>query len=466
LILPFLLALLAFVALLPLLVPLLRGSRPVPARADFDQAVYRDQLQELDRDIARGLVTDTEADTTRLEIQRRLLAADHVPALPSRLTRSPLVAGFVFLVVGLGSVGLYMWLGAPGVPDTPFAARPAAEAANSDEAALQQAADQLAEKLKQNPSDQQGWLLYGRSLAMLSQWDKAEDAYRHAMDLGANSPEVLSDHAEMLVMAAGGTVTPAAETAFNQILKADPGNGLARFYLAMALAQAGEPQKAIAGWQSLLADMPADSSARQIIGQRIAEAAKAAGIPMPELAKGAAPAEATPGGAAGQSGAGPDEKAVADAASMPEEQRQAMIRGMVEKLAAKQQADPSNLDGWLRLGKAYAVLHEPDKAADAYDKAAALRPDDMSIPLQAARAFLAELKPPARIPPRVIAWLKQVEARDPQQPVVLWYLGLAAVQDSRPDDARRSWKTLQAQLPAGSEDAKMVQTALDALSAR
>jgi cytochrome c-type biogenesis protein CcmH len=451
------LALLAFVALLPLLVPLLRGSRPVPARADFDQAVYRDQLQELDRDIARGLVTDTEADTARLEIQRRLLAADHIPALPSRLTRSPLVAGIVFLVVGLGSVGLYIWLGAPGVPDTPFAARPATEVAGSDEAGLQQAANQLAEKLKQNPSDQQGWLLYGRSLAMLSQWDKAEDAYRHAMDLGANSPEVLSDHAEMLVMAASGTVTPAAEAAFNQVLKADPGNGLARFYLAMALAQAGEPQKAIEGWQSLLAGMPADSSSRQIVGQRIAEAAKAAGIAMPELAKGAAPA---------QPAAGPDEKAAADAAAMPEEQRQAMIRGMVEKLAAKQEADPSNLDGWLRLGKAYAVLHEPDKAADAYDKAAALRPDDTSIPLQAARAFLAELKPPARIPPRVIAWLKQVEARDPQQPVALWYLGLAAVQDSRPDDARRSWKTLQAQLPAGSEDAKMVQTALDALSAR
>ena len=74
-ILPFLLALLAFVALLPILAPLLRGSRPAPARASFDQAVYRDQLHELDRDIARGLITQTEADAARLEIQRRLLAS-------------------------------------------------------------------------------------------------------------------------------------------------------------------------------------------------------------------------------------------------------------------------------------------------------------------------------------------------------------------------------------------------------
>jgi cytochrome c-type biogenesis protein CcmH len=454
LILPFLLALLAFVALLPLLAPLLRGARPVPARANYDQAVYRDQLQELDRDIARGLLTETEVDIARLEIQRRLLAADQVPTLPSRLARSPVMAAIVFLVVGFGSVGMYMWLGAPDIPDVPFASRPAPEVAGNDDAGLQQAADQLAEKLKENPKDQSGWLLYARSLAMLSQWDKAEDAYRHAMDLGANGPEVQADHAEMLVMAAGGTVTPAAEDAFRQLLQADPGNGLARFYLAMAMAQAGEPRKAIDGWQSLLADMPADAPQRQVVGQQIAQTAKAAGIPMPELAKGTAPV-AVPG---------PDEKAVADAASMSDEQRQQMIRGMVEKLAAKQEADPSNLEGWLRLGKAYAVLHEPDKAADAYDKAAALKPNDMAIPIQGIRALMAELKPPARIPPKVIAWLKQVEAHDPKEPVALWYLGLVAAQDSRPDDARRYWQTLHAQLPAGSEDAKMVQMALDALS--
>ncbi|PPQ26609.1 c-type cytochrome biogenesis protein CcmI [Rhodopila globiformis] len=463
-ILPFLLALLAFVALLPLLVPLLRGARPVPARANFDQAVYRDQLQELDRDIARGLLTETDAETARLEIQRRLLAAEQTPAPPARLARSPLLAVAVFLVVGLGSVGLYLWLGSPEVPDVPYASRPASEVAGGDEAGMQKAVAELAAKLKQNPSDPQGWLLYGRSLGMLNQWDKAEDAYRHAIDLGANSPEVLADHAEMMVMAASGTVTPAAEAAFNQILKVDPGNGMARFYLALARAQAGEPRKAIDGWQALLAEMPSDSPARQTVAQQIAQAAKAAGIPMPELAKGTA--EPTPDQVApNQPAPGPGAKAMADAARMSPEQREAMIRGMVGKLAAQQEADPTNLEGWLRLGKAYAVLHEPDKAADAYDKAAALKPDDDAIPLQAARALLAELRPPARIPPRVVGWLKQVEAHDPKQPVALWYLGLAAAQDSRPDDARRYWQALHAQLPADGEDAKMVQTALDALPA-
>nr|WP_294510891.1 c-type cytochrome biogenesis protein CcmI [uncultured Rhodopila sp.] len=461
-ILPFLLALLAFLAVLPILVPLLRGSRPVPARASFDQAVYRDQLGELDREIARGLLTQTDADAARLEIQRRLLASDQVPARPSILSRSPIVAALVFVVVGFGSVGGYLWLGAPGVPDEPFASRPAvaANADASEHATLQEETAQLEDKLRQNPSDPEGWLLYGRSLAMLNQWDKSAEAYQHAIDLGDKSPDVAADRAEMLVMGAGGTVTPAAEDAFKQVLKADPRNGLARFYLATAAAQAGEPLKAIDGWQALLADMPSDSSVRSAVGQRIAEAAKAAGIPVPELSKGTAPAQ--PEAAA----PGPDAKAMADAASLPQDQRDAMIRGMVEKLAAKQQAEPGNLEGWLRLGQAYAVLHEPGKATDAFDKAITLKPDDVSIPLQAARALLTDLKPPEKIPAQAITYLKRAQASAPQEPMVLWYLGIAAAQDGHLDEARRDWNTLLARLPAGGEDAKLVQSALDALPPR
>jgi cytochrome c-type biogenesis protein CcmH len=459
-ILSFLLALLAFLTLLLILAPLLRGARPVPARASFDQAVYRDQLQELDREIARGVLTETEANAARLEIQRRLLAADQLPAVPSRLTRSPVLAAVIFLVAGFGSVGFYLWLGAPGIPDAPYASRPAEAAGDSEDSTLQQATDKLAEKLKQTPSDPQGWLLYARSRAMLNQWDKAEAAYRHVMELGDRSPEVIAGHAEMLVLAAGGTVSPAAEAAFKQILQTDPGNGMARFYLAMAAAQAGQPLKAIEGWQALLADIPSDSPARAAVGQQIAAAAKTAGIPVPELAMGTAPA------AAEAAGAGPDSKAMADAAALPDDQRQAMIRDMVEGLAAKQQVDPGNLDGWLRLGRAYAVLHEADKAADAYDKAAALKPDDVSIPMQAVRALMSDIKPPAKIPPRVIGLLKRIEATNPQEPMVLWYLGIMAAQESRFDEARRYWKTLLTKLPADDEDAKMIQAALDGLAAR
>ncbi len=455
-ILPFLLAALAFGALLPIVAPLLRGNRPVASRGSFDQAVYRDQLQELDRDLARGLITSADADAARLEIQRRLLATDKVPAPPSRLSRSPVLALIVFVVIAGGGVGSYLWLGAPGLPDEPFAARKAEVAHGGNPASLQQATKALAAKLKQNPSDAAGWLLYGRSLAMLNQWDQAEDAYRHAIDLGQTDPDVIADHAEVLVLQAGGTVTPAAEAAFRQVLKADPSSGIARYYLALAAMQAGEPRQAIEGFQSLLAEMPADSPLRPQLGQRIAEAAHAAGIPVPELAKGAPPAPAP----------GPDADALANAANMPDAQRQAMVRDMVAKLAAKQDADPGNLDGWLRLGRAYAVLHQPEKAADAYDKAAKLRPDDVSIPLQEVRALLTDQAPADKLPPRVIGVLKHIETTNPDEPLVLWYLGMAAAQDARIDEARGYWSKLLTKMPAGGEDTKMVQAGLDALSKR
>ena len=454
-ILPFLLALLAFLALLPILAPLLRGSRPTAARATFDQAVYRDQLHELDRDIARGVLTPTEADAARIEIQRRLLAADKQPTAPQRLTRSPILAAIVFVFVAAGSLASYLWLGAPDIPDEPFSTRQAELAKANTPSPLERATQTLAEKLQQNPSDAAGWVLYGHSLAMLRRWDQAEAAYRKAIALGQNSPDVLGDHAEIMVMQANGTVTPAAEAAFQQVLKADPTSGSAHYYLAIAAMQAGEPRKAIEGFQTLLAQLPGDSPLRPQLGQKVAEAAQAAGIKTPELAKGTPPA---PGPAPG-----PDAKTMADMANMPDAQRQAMINGMVANLAAKQAADPTNLDGWLRLGRAYAVLHQPDKAADAYDKAAALKPDDISIRIQEVRALLQDHAPTDTLPPRVLDLLNHIQSVDPDQPMVLWYLGIAAAQARHPDDARRQWTKLLSLVPPGSDDARMLRSALDAL---
>ena len=180
-ILPFLLAVLAFVTVLPILAPLLRGTRPGVDRASFDQAVYRDQLEELDRDIARGLMAPDEAAASRLEIQRRLLAADRMAetrrpssappslaAATARPVRSPMLACALFVLVAAGSVGLYLWLGAPGVPDEPFSrhARRKWPRPRQQHLSWQQCDRALAAKLKADPSDAAGWLLYGRSLAI------------------------------------------------------------------------------------------------------------------------------------------------------------------------------------------------------------------------------------------------------------------------------------------------------------
>ncbi|HET6609663.1 MAG TPA: c-type cytochrome biogenesis protein CcmI [Rhodopila sp.] len=449
-ILPFLLALLAFVALLPILSPLLSSARPVGERAQFDQAVYRDQLQELERDIERGLVTAAEAETARLEIQRRLLAASREQSRQSRLSRSPVMAAIILALVGGGSVLTYVYLGAPGLPDMPYASRPQAKNDMHDQA--RQAVEQLAAHLKQDPKDGQGWLLLARSLSALRDWDHAESAYRQAMSLGQDAADIQADHAEVLVMRAGGTVTPLAEAAFQKVLAADPDNAMARYYLALGRLQAGEPKKAIDGFQGLLALLPADSPLRTQIGQQIAGAAQAAGISMPELAKGTV-----------DKSQGPSASQMAQAASMSPAQREAMVRGMVADLAAKQEADPANFDGWMRLGRAYAVLKDMDKAMAAYAKAQALRPDDLAVPEAEAQALLADYKPGEPLPERAVQLLHRIEAKDPHQVMAQWYLGLAAAQSGDTALARQHWQGLADRLPAGSEDRKMVEAALATL---
>ena len=148
---------------------------------------------------------------------------------------------------------------------------------------------------------------------------------------------------------------------------------------------------------------------------------------------------------------------------MSEADRKTMIGGMVAKLAAEQQSNPGNLDGWMRLGRAYAVLGERDKAADAYDHAVSLKPSDVGIRLQAIEGLLDGLQPSDPLPQPAVDLLHQVQLAAPDEPAVLWYLGIVAARDSHPDEARRYWARLLGKLPSGGEDAKMVKAAMDAL---
>jgi cytochrome c-type biogenesis protein CcmH len=463
-----LLAGLVCAALVPLVLPLLRRAPPVADRGHFDRAVYRDQLQELDRDIARGLLTKPEAASARLEIQRRMLAADHMPGATAPPDgRSPALASAVALSAACGAAALYLLLGAPGIPDTPFSSHLAqAGEAQADAAAapgradaggqhdLGQALGKLAAKLKADPSNADGWLLFARTAGSMRHWDEAADAYRHVQALGRTGPEIQAGYGEMLTLQADGIVTPAAHTAFAAAVQADPNNDVARYYLGLAAGQAGEPQKAINEFQILLATIPEDSPMRPEIARRIAEAAKAAGLPLPQLAKGT-PAEMQD----------PDDAAMEAASAMPTGAQKDMIAQMVARLAARMAAGPADVDGWMRLGRAYVVMGERDNGADAYEHAVALKPGETGIRLQAVQGMLTGLKSQDALPPRAMAMLRQVEAVAPDEPEVLWYLGIAAARDAHPADAKRYWGRLLAKLPAEGEDAKMVTSAMNELKA-
>jgi cytochrome c-type biogenesis protein CcmH len=454
------LAVLAVIAL-----PLLRSARPAPERAHYDRAVYRDQMNELERDVARGLIGEREAASARVEIQRRMLASDAAgSAPPPSRAPAPLLALVLCVLIAGASAALYWRLGSPGLPDEPYASRvlPGAEA-QVGQHNVHEAATALAARLQTNPNDREGWLLYARTMATLNEWAKSVDAYKRAVALGADGPDVMSGYGEMLVLASQGMVTPAARDAFTAALAKDPKDDVSRYYMALADAQAGEPRRAIDAWLALAGEAQDGSPMRDEVVRRITETAKNNGLPMPTLPPPAPPSEARAGAPpAGAPGTGATEAM----ANLPPEQRDQAIRGMVQKLAAQLQANPNDADGWVRLGRSYGVLGDADKATDAFDHAARLKPDDASIPLQEARAILEARKPDAPVSPSVVALLHKVEAKQPDDPEVLWYLGVAAAQDDRFAEAKKYWQRLLPLLPADSDDRKMVQQALDTLPAK
>lgn len=449
------LAVMTLVVIATVVLPLMKGARPAPERGAFDRAVYLDQLRELDRDLARGLIDDVQARTARLEIERRLLASAAESEPPAAAKGGSVALAFgLALLVPAAAVLIYLAVGSPGVPDQPYAERGperALAAAGNGHGDLEKTAAALEAQLKADPSNDAQWLLLARTEAALGHWQKSAEAYRAAMRLTHDRPDVAAAYGEMLVMAADGIVTARAHDILAAALQRDPGNVAARYYLALAAAQAGDAETAIAAWQKLAAEQPADSPLRNELKTRIAEAAQSAGIAVPALAPPAA---------------GPSAAEIAQLQQMTPEARETMIRGMVAQLAEKLAAQPDDLAGWLRLGRAYAVLGEHDKAVDAYARAAKLKPDDPQILVAEAEALMPDPKPETPIPPQAVDLLRHAAAIDPQQPAALWYLGLAAAQQRNFDAATGYWQRLLAVLPPDSEQHRSVAEAIAAIKAK
>jgi cytochrome c-type biogenesis protein CcmH len=446
------LAAMTAIAVATVVPPLMNGTRPIHERAAFDSVVYRQQLKELERDVVHGLISESQMAAAQLEIERRLLAADRQPAAPpARSGLRRLVAIALPLAMPALAGGLYLALGSPNLPDQPYAARESERTlVAKSQLELVETAAALEEKLTHDSDDPQDWLLLAGARAALGQWGKSTEAYRHAIALTKGRPDVLAGYGEVLVMAAGGFVTPEAREAFDAALARDPRSVAARYYLALDAAQAGRAKIAIDSWQALAAETAAGSPLREDLKARIAETARTANLPVPALA----PPPAV---------SGPTADDMAQAAQMTTEQRQEVIKGMVAGLAARLQAHPDDPEGWLKLAHAYSVLGERDKAVDAYEQAATLRPNDPAIPLRAAESLIAEGAPETPLPERVVALFRRVEAIDPKQPEALWYLGFAAVQRGNFAEAAAYWQRVLAVLPAQSKQYKTVSAALQTL---
>lgn len=346
-------------ALIAVLWPFLVFGRGGTQDAD-DTAVYRDQLREIDSDLARGLIGEAEAEAARTEVSRRLLAAaDSSEEAKERTAggarrRSAAIAIAASVCVSVGSMALYLAYGSPATPDRPLAARLEAPESNQDIAAL---VSKVEARLREHPEDGRGWDVIAPVYLRLQRYDDAADAYERAIRLEGESTQRLVGYGEALVLGDNGVVGETARQAFEKAHERDASLMKPRFWLGMAREQDGRYEAAAETWRAMLADGPPDAPWRPAVMQRLALAENK--LSGEEAVDPPASAEAP----------GPDREALAAAQQMSEQERRTRINRMVEGLAQRLQRDGDDLRGWLRLVRAYTVLGKREEAAQALESA-------------------------------------------------------------------------------------------------
>jgi cytochrome c-type biogenesis protein CcmH len=348
----FVFALMTAAAIFAVLLPLGVGGRAQTGGSET--TVYKDQLAEIDRDVAAGLIGATEADAARVEISRRLLAAaDQIRDPPvqsnTRLRRSAALLSLVGLPVL--AVAVYLPLGSPRLADFPLAQRARAPDAAQPLDAL---VAQVEQHLEKNPTDARGWTVLAPVLARLGRFDDAARAYRNAIAYGGETADRRADLGEVIAAGAGGVVTAEAKGEFERAQSLQADEPKASYFLGLAAEQDGRKADAASIWRALLSKTPQDAPWRPLIEAALMRVG-VPGAPAPVAPEPGAPA--LPDGA------------MAAAKDMSDSDRGAMIRGMVERLATRLKQNGDDVEGWLRLVRAYMVMGDRDKAQGALSDA-------------------------------------------------------------------------------------------------
>lgn len=349
---------------------------PKDGEEPLDIRIYSDQLQSVEKDLARGVVTEDEAGRLRTEIKRRILEADKARAgaareAPRSLSFAAAALAGTFMIGG--AYLLYGQIGASGYEDQPLSkriadaeamrkARPSQaeyEARMPAEAALEvdpqyiELVEQLRAAVTENPEELQGWVLLARNEARLGNLAEAHAAQLRVIELSgeAATSDDFTTYAALLIQAAGGNVSRQAEQALEGALSRDPRNPIARYYSGLMHLQTGRPDQTFAFWEPLLRQGPPDAPWIPIIRARLESVAALAGIQytLP-------PAMVSPHG-------GPSAEDMAAAADMSPEDRQAMVQSMVDQLGARLAEEGGPPSDWAKLVQAHGVLGNTDRAA-------------------------------------------------------------------------------------------------------
>lgn len=334
----FVFALMTAAAIFAVLLPLgLRGRQPIEGS---EASIYKDQLAEVDRDRAAGLIAAPEAEAARVEISRRLLAAadqEHGrPAMQSnpRLRRS--IAVLALIGLPLLSLAIYLPLGSPRLPDFPLAARNGAPDGQPIDSLVARVENHLAK----DPTDGRGWSVLAPVLLRLGRFDDAVRAYRNSISYSGETAEARADLGVAIVAAAGGVVTDDAKAQFKRALALRADEPRASYFLGLAAEQDGRKTDAVSIWRAMLDKAPANAPWRPLVQQALARV----------------------GGGLGPALSGPTMRA---AQNMTAANREAMIHSMVARLAGQLKQNGNDVQGWLRLVRAYMVMGDRAKAKSA-----------------------------------------------------------------------------------------------------
>lgn len=376
------LAMAAVVSLLLIRALIRNDGSDLADAAAFDMQVYRDQLAEVERDVARGVVPAEDAGRIKTEISRRILAADTALQSGGAATAGPkpVVIGLVTLLLIAGSLALYFQIGQPGYGDLALADRIAfAEEMRKTRPGQQEALaqmpplppiqelspryvelmDKLRETVAERPDDLQGQQLLAQNEASIGNFPGAVIAQRRVLEIKGEKATAseITDYAELMVMSAGGYVSPEAENALSAALDADPEDGRARYYIGLMMIQNGRPDISFRIWDTLLRRGPADAPWIEPIKAQIMEVAALAGVKytLPAIGNGTAK--------------GPSADDIEAAGEMTAAERMEMIGGMVAGLSDRLATEGGPPEEWARLITSLGVLGQSEQALAIFNNA-------------------------------------------------------------------------------------------------
>jgi len=276
-------AVMMMVALLFVLPPLLRQRRAASvSRDELNTKVIREQFAELEADLAIGKLDRAQYDAARKDIERELLydldpGETEQPSKPERSGRW--ITLLLIPAIPLCAVLLYQLMGSAELIDRPQPLRAAQQQpASQPPGSIEEMTAKLAARLQQQPDDQKGWVMLARSYSIMKRYNEAENAYANVLRLGGENADLLTDYADTMVMADGGTFNDESGALLTRALQLDPGNIKGLWLAGHWKNQSGAYTEALDYWQQAAAKLPPDSKDAAIINQQISQLQTKPGI--------------------------------------------------------------------------------------------------------------------------------------------------------------------------------------------